>query len=79
MNMLAVYRMVWRLRLMRLGFLIRGMSRRIWWIDRWCDVFGHPWKQRGENWAAMECSRCHRKRLMLWNTRTGESSWIVTL
>lgn len=79
LSSLAIYRAVWGLRLLRLRYLARGMCRRIWWVDRYCDVVGHRWVPRPHNSAAMDCERCHRKRLMLWNRATGETTWIVSL
>jgi hypothetical protein len=66
-----------RLRLWGIRLRFCGIHRRIWWIDRYCDWFGHRWVRR-ESGAAYDCPRCRRKRLMIWNRDTGKTKWIVT-
>jgi hypothetical protein len=54
------------------------IKMRLMWWDALCNTFGHQWKMRGENWAAYECERCHRKRLMLVDRVTSKTEWIIT-
>lgn len=55
-----------------------GLGRTgMWFRELACRVLGHVWRMRGENWAAFECARCRRRRLMLMD-RDGKASWIIT-
>lgn len=49
----------------------------LWW-DILCGIFGHQWKQRGENVFAKECERCHKSKLMMLDKKNGTSHWIIT-
>lgn len=44
-----------------------------------CRLRGHIWRQRGENWAVRDCTRCGAHQLLLAKNLGGEgTTWLTT-